>query len=206
MTNAGAQRNRGLDFEFGWAASDRLTLTMAGVIQDSIMLDFIGGCTDAEADAAATGDCWNDAESIALTTGSPLGASTVLSGLIDRTGYKAPRAPDWKVIMGGDYEHPIFDQYVAKLNSKLAISDSYTQDTLGFTYVVAWPVHYDLNLLAGIGSAEGTWDINVYGRNFFGARQKYYPEHEADFRGIVEEDLPASSFFTYGIQFNYHFK
>jgi hypothetical protein len=71
---------------------------------------------------------------------------------------------------------------------------------------VAWPVHYDLNLLAGIGSAEGTWDINVYGRNFFGARQKYYPEYEQDFRGIVEEDMPASSFFTYGIQFNYHFK
>ena len=206
MTNAGAQRNRGLDFEFGWAASDRLTLTMAGVIQDSIMLDFIGGCTDAEADNADTGDCWSEAESIALTTGTALGATTFLSGFIDRTGYKAPRAPDWKVIMGGDYERPIFDHYVAKLNSKLAISDSYTQDTLGFTYVVAWPVHYDLNLLAGIGSAEGTWDINVYGRNFFGARQKYYPEYEQDFRGIVEEDMPASSFFTYGIQFNYHFK
>jgi len=202
MTNAGAQRTRGIDYSLAWAASDRLILSLDGVIQEGIMLEFIGGCTDFEADNAATGDCWSDEESEAI-----LGpGNTALSGNIDRAGYKAPRTPDWKFIVGADYRMPLFDRYIAKFNTKMAVSDSYTEDTLGFTYVVQWPVHADWNMLVGIGDDNDTWDINFYARNLLGARQKYYREFEEEYRGLVENDMPQSSFFNYGIQFNYRYR
>ncbi len=202
MTNAGAQRTRGLEFDLAWATTDRLTLNAGGVIQEGVMLKYIGGCTEAELADAATGPCSNGIEKTEID-----GLSLVLPvGNIDRAGAKAPRTPDWKFIFGANYEHPLFDKYLVTLNSKMAVSDSYTQDTLGFTYVVAWPVHTDLNALLSIGDTDDTWNVGVYGRNFFGARQKYYAEFEEEGRGVVEDDMPESSFFTYGIQFNYHFR
>lgn len=202
MTNAGAQRTRGLEFDLQYAATDRLTLAATGVIQEGIMLEYIGGCNEFELAEADTGPCSNGVETTVVQ-----GIEVVLpSGNIDRSGEKAPRTPDWKFIFSANYELPVFDKYLFTLDTKAAVSDEYTQDTLGFTYVVAWPVHTDVNLLASIGDAEGTWDVGVYGRNLFGAKQKYYPEHEEIFRGLAEDDMPESSFFTYGLQFNYHFR
>ena len=207
LTNAGAQRNQGTEFSFGLAATDRLTLNVAGIIQDSIMLDFIGGCTEAETVDAANGPCWNATESADIL-GIPDGdaGSDALEGLIDRSGFKAPRAPAWKVILGAEYEMPLFDKFVGKFNARAAVSDSYTEDTLGFTTVMQWPVHTDLNILAGIGSADGTWDVNVFARNILGARQQYYPEFDDEDAAIITDDMPQSAWFNYGIQFNYHFR
>jgi outer membrane receptor protein involved in Fe transport len=202
MTNAGAQRTRGMEFDLMWAATDRLTLGATGVIQEGVMLEYIGGCTEAELAVADTGPCSNGVEVTNVN-----GIDVVLpEGNIDRAGVKAPRTPDWKVIFAADYEAQVFDNYVFNLNSKMAVSDAYTQDTLGFTYVQAWPTHVDLNALASIGPADGTWDVGVYGRNFFGAKLKYYPEFDETFRGLQEDDMPESSFFTYGIQFNYRYR
>jgi outer membrane receptor protein involved in Fe transport len=200
LTNAAAQRNQGFEFELGWAATDRLTLNAAGVIQDSIMLEFIGGCTETEAINADTGPCWTEDESIELV------GNDALEGNIDRSGEKAPRAPDWKFILGMDYELPLFDRYIGTFNSKIAVSDGYTQDTLGFTRVVQWPTHADWNLLVGIGNVDRTWDINFFARNILGARQEYFPENDDEFSGIQTDDMPQSAWFNYGIQFNYHFR
>lgn len=202
MTNAGKQRTKGLEFDLAWAATDRLTLGAGGVIQKGVMVEFIGGCTDTESLAQNDpGGCANGIETQTIQ-----GVTVVLpAGNIDRAGTKAPRTPDWKFIFNADYEQPVFNDYIFRLNSKAAVSDSYTQATLDFTYVVSWPVHTDLSALASIGDDDGTWDVGLYGRNFFGAKQKFYPELDTVERGLEEDDMPESSFFTYGIQFNYHF-
>ena len=204
QVNAGAQRTRGVEFDFTWAATDRLTYQMAGVIQKGVVLDFQGGCTDIEALAAATGPCFTRQESEDLT------GSRALEGLIDRSGTKSPRTPDWKFIFGTDYEYPIADRFISTFNTKVAVSDGYTEDTLGFSQKLVWPVHADWNMLVGIGDVEQTWDINFYARNLLGARQIYQPEfdptEQGDHRGIQTDDTPQSSFFNYGIQFNYYFR
>ena len=201
MTNAGGQRTRGIEYDFMFAASEYTTLNLVGVIQRGIMTEFIGGCTETETLQADTGDCWSPTESQAIA------GSDALEGNIDRAGYKSPRTPDWKFIIGIQHERPILGgRYTGKLNSKIAVSDEYSEDTLGFTEHMIWPVHSDINVLLGIGDAEGTWDIGVYGRNFLGARQVYQKEHDDEPRGIMTDDMPQSSFFNYGVQFNYYFR
>jgi outer membrane receptor protein involved in Fe transport len=219
LTNAGAQRNRGVEFDFTWAATEQLTLRAAGVAQDSIMLDFFGGCTDAESVTAAEGPCFTEAEARAFlgvsTTGPLTSLSTVdqarvnaLEGSVDRSGQKAPRAPDWKVILGADYEQPMFDRYVGMLNTKMAISDGYTEDTLGFTLIQRWPTHADWNISLAFGDADRTWDVGVYARNILNARKKVYLEYsgESSQPGIETDDTPQSAFFNYGLQFNYYYR
>jgi len=204
QTNAGKQRTRGVEFDLTWAATERLTAIVAGVIQEGVMLDFIAGCTEEEFANADTSGCWSAAESIDLV------GSTAIAGFFDRAGYKAPRTPDFKFIFGLDYWHPVADGYKASINSKLAYSDDYTEDTLGFTRFIAWPRHADWNVLLGIGDMDDTWNVSVYGRNILGARQKYYPEYqintEAKTATILVADMPESAFFTYGVQFSYHFR
>ncbi len=213
LTNAGKQRNRGVEFDFTWATTERLTLRAAGVVQDSIMLDFLGGCTEAESRAGDTGDCITFAEAkdiLGLPQSTPDTEPRVnaLEGSIDRSGYKAPRAPDWKVILGADYEQPLFGNYIGTISSKMAISDGYTEDTLGFTLLLQWPTHTDLNMTFAFGDADRTWDVGLYARNILGARQKVYLEYqdEAEQPGIRTDDMPQSAWFNYGIQFNYYFK
>jgi iron complex outermembrane receptor protein len=200
LTNAAKQRNRGFEFDLAWAASDRLTYQLVGVIQDSKMVEFIGGCTEFESLNSDTTGCYTAAESIAEI------GTDALEGNIDRSGFKAPRAPDWKFILSADYEHPLFDKFVGRINSKLAVSDEYTQDTLGFTEHIAWPVHADWNTLVSIGDVDGVWDVGVYARNPLGARQAYFPDQDFDREGRYTDDAPSSSFFSYGVQFNYHFR
>ena len=202
MTNAGKQRTRGLEFDLAWAATESLTLNAGGVIQEGVMVNYIGGCTDTEAFAqSAPGGCSDGIEKQTVQ-----GFSVVLPiGTIDRSGAKAPRTPDWKFIFGADYEMPVFGNYVFNVNTKAAYSDDYTEATLDFTYDIAWPKHVDLSAITSFGDAGKTWDVGLYGRNFFGARQKFNPELDTTERGLAENDMPESSFFTYGIQFNYHF-
>jgi outer membrane receptor protein involved in Fe transport len=208
LTNAGAQRNQGIEFGFGWAATDRLTMTLDGVYQDSVIVEFIGGCTEFESlTQDEPGGCFNLEESAAfqgINVGDP--NDDALVDLIDRAGYKAPRAPDWKFIVGMDYEMPLFDRFIGRFNSKIAVSDEYTEDTLGFTETLIWPVHADWNMLVGIGDQDGVWDVNVFFRNILGARQKYQPEEDFDLRGSITDDMPQSAWFSYGIQFNYRFR
>jgi len=219
LTNAGKQRNKGLEFDFSFAATDQLTLRAAGVVQDSIMVEFIGGCSDFEAINADTTGCYSFAEARALL-GLPAGTGVTglstadaakvnaLEGSIDRSGEKAPRAPDWKVILGADYERPMFDRYLATLNTKMAISDGYTEDTLGFTLLKRWPTHADWNVQVAFGDADKNWDVGLYFRNILNARQKVYLEYEGDASqpGLVDDDIPQSAYFNYGLQFNYYYK
>jgi outer membrane receptor protein involved in Fe transport len=201
LTNAGVQRNQGFEFNFGFAATDRLTTNLTGVIQRSRMVEFIGGCTETETIFADTGPCISRDESFELT-----GNSRAIDGNIDRSGEKAPRAPNWKFILTADYELPLFDRFIGRINSKMAVSDEYSEDTLGFTYIVQWPVHADWNTTISIGDVDGTWDVGFYARNILSAQQEYKLENDDEFSGIQSVDMAQSAWFNYGIQFNYHFR
>jgi len=200
QTNAGKQRTQGLEIDGGWAISDFLTLNFGGVIMKGRMLDYIGGCTEVEFELADTNDCISEAESIALYGGP--GAA----GFIDRSGQQAPRTPKWKFVAGLDYWQPISDRLKVIANTKLAYSDKYTEDTLGFSYVKAWPVHADWNIMLGIASQDDTWKINGYVRNILGSRIGYNADQDlSNVHGVVEDDITSSGYTNYGVQFGYQF-
>ncbi len=199
-TNAGEQRTRGIEFDGRWAATDRLTLGINGALMDGVMVSFKGaGCTDAEFEAAATGPCISTAESIAQF------GNTSGEGLIDRSGYKAPRTPDWKFVVNVDWWYPIGDRYKYMFNSTTTFRDGYIWNVEAFDEVIKYDSGVIANLNVGLGDIDETWSVMLWGRNILETGMKYYPEFDVDPAGRVDNALSPRNWFSYGVQFQYNY-
>jgi len=207
QTNQGTQITKGVDFDVTWLAMEGLILKLAGVVQKGEMRDFIAGCTNAEFFAADTNGCYSDKESadfLGLPLGTPGAAG--LSGFIDRAGQPAPRTPEWKVVLGLDYERPLLDKYKYIFNTNLGLSASYTEDTLGYSYQVAWDApNPKWNMNIGVGSIDDNWQLSIWLRNILGTIQKYDAAQDIAPDGIEVLGASPSNFFTYGLQLGYQF-
>lgn len=200
-TNAGKQRVRGMEFSFTMAVTDRFTASLAGALMDGMMLEYPGaGCTDFEFENAATGPCISAAESIALFGNDDAEA------LIDRTGEKAPRTPDYKFVTELDYWHPVFDSYKALFNTNIAVSDGYIDNVEDFDKMVKWNKHTDINFNIGIGDMDDVWRFSVWGRNLLEAGPSYNEEFDGARLGVTTKNVSPSDFFSYGVQMEYNFR
>lgn len=199
QTNAGKQRTTGLEFDVAWLVTERLRANLAGVFQNGEMVQYVGGCTEAEFATADTNDCISIAESIAAI------GDDDLAGFIDRSGQQSPRTPDYKIILGLNYEQPLLADYKGTVSTKVAFSDAFTEDTLGFSRDVMWDKHTNVNVNVGFGSADDRWKVSLYGRNLTDEKPKYFAEFDIDPQGIVENDLSYSDFRTWGLQAQYNF-
>ncbi len=199
-TNAGEQRTRGIEFDGRWAATDRLTLGINGALMDGVMVKFEGaGCTDAEYEAADTGPCISEAESIALF-GDDSGEA-----LIDRSGQKAPRTPDWKVVFNLDWWYPIGDNYKYMFNTTATYRDGYIWSVEDFDEVVKYDAGVIANLNAGFGDIDDTWSVMFWGRNILETGMKYFPEFHVDPEGRIDNALSPRNWFSYGVQLQYKY-
>jgi len=199
-TNAGKQRTRGIEFDFTWATTDRLTLGVNAALMDGVMVDFRGaGCTDAEFAVADTGPCYTAAESQELFN------TPDFEGLIDRSGSKAPRTPDWKFVLDVDYWLPVFENYKVTFNSKTTFSDGYVYNVEEFAEDVKYPSRIVANLNLGFGDQADIWKLTLWARNALNQGVKYYPEFDVFPTGIKERDLSVRNWATYGVQFNYNY-
>ncbi len=197
-TNAGEQRTRGIEFDGRWAATDRLTLGLNGALMDGVMISFQGaGCTDEEFEAAATGPCISAAE--ALVPGS------FPAGTIDRSGERAPRTPDWKIVGDLDWWYPIGDRHKFMFNTTATYSDGYIWAVEEFDEVIKYPTRFIANLNIGFGDTDETWEVSLWGRNLFNAGMQYYPEFDVDPAGRKDNALSPRNWFSYGVQLQYNY-
>jgi outer membrane receptor protein involved in Fe transport len=202
--NAGEQRVRGLEMGLTAAASDRLTLSFAGALMDGEFTYFPGaGCNEWELRTADTGPCLTQGEADALNAAA--GKIVAEAGTIDRTGTPTPKTPDWKFVFGVDWQTPIFQGYLFRLDAKGYVSDGYLTDTSGFDPTIKMDQHSDLNLTLGIGPQGGPWEVALYGRNLLEAKVTYHPEYDVLDDGLVSETLSRNNFATYGVKFRYSF-
>jgi iron complex outermembrane receptor protein len=187
--NAGKQRVRGAEFNTTMAVTDQLTLSLAGAFMDGEMVFFpAGGCTTEERVNFQESGCDPD------------------TGRIDRSGQSAPRTPDWKFVLTMDYWMPVLDEYRLNFNAKGYVSDAYITDINGFGQTVMMNRHEDLNLTAGIGDQNDTWEFSVWGRNIFEARRSYNEEFDVLPSGLQSGSMSPSQFFSYGIKFRYNMR
>lgn len=209
--NAG-QRVRGLEFNTRFAPMDNLRLGFSGALMDGEMTHFPGaGCTDAEIAEATTNPeahCkffdQDTGEQIPAPT-DPVEAFDSFS-IIDRTGEKAPRTPDWKFVLSADYFMPVSDGYELTLSAKGYVSDGYIMDVEGFSKVVKFNKHEDLNLMIGLHSLDMGWSVSAFARNLLEARPTYNREFDVVPDGLESVHLAPSSFRTYGIKLEYLFE
>jgi outer membrane receptor protein involved in Fe transport len=186
--NAGEQRVKGAEFSAQIAVTERMRLSLAGAFMDGKMTDYPGaGCTVAELATAPASGC--DPE----------------TGTIDRTGFDAPRTPDYKLVFGTDYSLPVLGHYQLTLNADAYVSDGYLTDVNGFSKVLMYDTHGDLSVALGFSDLNGRWLVSVYGRNLLEARPSYHPEYDVTPDGFEFALLGPSAFKTYGVKFTYGF-
>ncbi len=197
--NAGKQRTKGLEFDATWAASDQLTLGLAGALMDGVMVSFTGaGCTDFESDNADTGPCVSAAEETASN-------GNLVEGTIDRSGADAPRTPDWKFVFDLEYWMPVADSYKATFSTKNTYTDGYINNVEDFDQIMAYDTRLITNLNLGFGDMDDTWELSFWMRNAFNAGLEYFPEFNAAPEGRVDPYLSPRNFRSYGVQLQYNY-
>jgi outer membrane receptor protein involved in Fe transport len=199
-TNAGKQRTRGIEFDGRWAVTDQLTLGLAGALMDGEMVKFEGaGCTDIEFEEADTGPCISEAESLAQF-GNEDGA-----GLIDRSGAKAPRTPEYKFILDVDWWYPISNRVKYIFSSKTSFIDGYIYNVEDFREDIKFDNRIVQNLNIGLADMDDRWNVTFWGRNLFDEGFTYFPEFDVDPSGRADKEVSPRHWFSYGVQFQYKY-
>lgn len=198
--NAGRARNRGIEFDLAYAATDRLTLGLSGAVMDAVYLYYFGaGCNDQELALVDTSDCLTQAEANAL--GVPDAAFT-----IDRSGSQLPRTPDWKFTLNADYWHPLFENYKATFNTRLSYSDGFIVDVTNYELINTYDTHANLDFNIGFGDINDVWRVGFWGRNLLEAGVEYFAEYDLIANGHENYAKHQNEYFTYGVQLQYNFR
>lgn len=200
-TNAGLQRVRGVEFSIDAQVTENLRARFGGALMDGEMVEYgNAGCTATEFDAAETGPCITEDESIALV------GDDELAGTIDRSGSPAPRTPDWKVALKLDYSRPLNNRLIGFADVNISSSDGYISNIEEFDLVQKVGQHTDMNVSIGFGDADGIWRVSAWGRNLFGIQEEYNSEFDIRGDGIKFNDMSSSMYATYGVGFQYSYR
>jgi len=199
--NAGKARNRGIEFDLAYAATDRMTIGVSGAVMDAVYLYYFGaGCNDSELALADTSPCFTTAESIA-EFGSDIAANT-----IDRTGSQLPRTPDWKFTLNMDYWHPVTDRYKATFDTRVSYSDGFIVDVTNYELINTYDTHANIDFNIGFGDIDDVWRLSLYGRNLLESGVEYFAEYDQIPNGHENIEKHQNQFFTYGLQLQYNFR
>lgn len=252
--NAGKQRVDGFEFNIQAAATQNLTLSLAGALMDAKFREFDGtGCgtsllfatsIDAITPQAQGGSLESrSAEEIAaandnldrlapgrrarLPSRSELpeeffvhgcrlvddpefaagNTSIGGEGTVDLSGATPQDTPNWKLVLGANYEMPVMDNYFWFVNAKGQITDDYYTGRSGNPVpITSWHLHADMNLSTGIGTQDGRWRLVGFARNIFEPRPKYNAEFNLLDTGFVNTNVGRGVFASYGVRLDYNFQ
>jgi outer membrane receptor protein involved in Fe transport len=126
-------------------------------------------------------------------------------GTFNRSGDKANRTPDFKLVASADYVYPLGNDYELNFNIHGYFSDKYLINE-NLSREVMFPTHGDMNITAGIGSQDGTWDFRLHARSILAATAIYRPEFDFALDGYISYAGTRTNFSSYGASFTYNFQ
>lgn len=126
-------------------------------------------------------------------------------GTFNRSGDSASRTPDYKIVASADYVYPLGNNYELNFNIHGYLSDEYLLGE-NLSREVMFPVHGDMNITAGIGSQDGTWDFRLHARSILEATAIYRPEFDFVLDGYISYAATRTNFSSYGASFTYNFQ
>ena len=126
-------------------------------------------------------------------------------GTFNRSGDKANRTPDFKIVASADYVYPLGNNYEFNFNIHGYFSDEYLISE-NLSREVMFPTHGDMNITAGIGSQDGTWDLRLHARSILAATAIYRPEFDFALDGYISYAGTRTNFSSYGASFTYNFQ
>ena len=102
---------------------------------------------------------------------------------------------------------PVMNSYMAFVNVKAHITDDYrTGRSSNPSVTTFFDRGGDINVSAGFGPQDGSWQLAGYVRNILQARPAYHPEFQVIPDGFITTNLSDNAFTSYGIKFNYNFQ
>ena len=184
--NAGSAITQGLELSGRWLMLEGVTVTGAFAYLDATYDDFDNaGCS--QYDINFTEKC--------------------VGGVADLSGEALPYAPDYSANISINYATSIGAGLEFTSNLDVMVTGSFytAQDLDPFTKVGSYS---KTNLRIGIGSADGTWQIAVLGKNIFDKRIIGWA-NDITFSGMAGRGNTYSALIdpprTVGVQASYHF-
>jgi hypothetical protein len=129
-------------------------------------------------------------------------------GTIDRSGARAPRTPDYKIIADVDYWYPITDRLKSTFSARASFIDSYIYNTEDFDDVTKYDDRKVINLNVGIADMDDKWNVNFWARNLLSEGFTYFPEFSTpnDAQGLEDKEVSSRHWMSYGVQLQYKFR
>lgn len=142
VRNAGEAKIRGLEIDARWQATQNLMLSSSIAYTDFEFQDYIGQCF----------------------FGQPVPPGT--SGNCDYSGKTNEFVAPWVATLGASYARPIGSSLMMRLGFDVYYTDEY------FVAPTLDPKqkqesYYKVNGRAGVGDADGSWDVSLIGKNLF---------------------------------------
>ncbi|OGT85170.1 MAG: hypothetical protein A3H91_05370 [Gammaproteobacteria bacterium RIFCSPLOWO2_02_FULL_61_13] len=142
--NAAQSTATGAEFEAAWRATDHLTVGSAVSVLNSEYNEFIGGCPYGRVPDAPNGNC-------------------------DLGGEDRDYAPALAFDLYGDYSQPVFESLLLSVFADVSWSDEYFLDQDADPNNMQ-DSYWKVNASIGLGSASGTWQVRLIGRNLSDSR------------------------------------
>ena len=139
IKNAGAATSRGLEVDMQWAATDNLTISVAGALLDAGYDEFVGASCDRLSTNAGQASC-------------------------DLSGEDLPQAPGWSGTLTADHVLPLSGSYEVRSNLTAVLTDGYrTGVELDDRFQVD---SYELiDARVELWSLDAGWSVGIWGRN-----------------------------------------
>lgn len=139
IKNAGAATSRGLELDMQWAASDNLTISVAGALLDASYDEFEGASCDRLSTNAGEASC-------------------------DLSGEDLPQAPGWSATLIADHVLPLNGSYEVRSNLTAVLTDGYRSGVeLDDRFQVD---SYELiDARVELWNVDAGWSVGVWGRN-----------------------------------------
>lgn len=118
---------------------------------------------------------------------------------INIQGYRFPITPRWQASGGIDYGFPVSESLTADLGANLTYRSS-TPATFGGGSQYTLPAYTLVDLRAGIGGANGSWHLQVWGRNIF---NKFYLINAAHVVDTITRTTGRPA--TYGVTLSFKY-
>lgn len=178
VLNAGAANTRGVELETLYASPFVSGLTLSGNIAylDAKYKRWISDCNRTQIDfTGAAGGCNVNVDGNAATNAGGLLTGTGFEAQ-DRRGDRLRAAPKWNVQVGAVYERDLTSTLRLNLNGNAQWTSSENVDILGDPRGVN-DARWVVNGGVGVSAANGSWAIDLIGRNLTNERFMYYAEH-----------------------------
>jgi iron complex outermembrane receptor protein len=121
------------------------------------------------------------------------------------SGQQLIYAPKWKFTLSGEYEQPINDNLDWFASGSAVYKTKVLEASIANDPNVFFSAHWTLDARLGIRSADGNWDVAIFGRNLTDTHEPFVIFTDFPGNGSYGAIYGLQAFRTVGLTLDYHY-